>query len=639
MRLRYLHLPDYGVLKDLRVPFDRELIFRQPGELHRQGDLHFVVGLNGTGKSSLLRAIYETFRWIEGVNGDLIDPRIPFPFPVTLIYDLPATSRVDYERTCVFHHEGHCVSAGFFFAAMSSLNEADHGNWVGWIEWLKQYASPHSAEQISGLIRSDQLQGNNLVTASLPSPLLVYTSGSLASWNRVREPELPPEDLSATTSDLNYDERPRGWDVNRELGSADVTIGDSERSSLRQLLDPNVHATASRCRLLDPLDLKLAAITLGLSVAAGEVTKLQNDELRDAWRRELIQQVEGQRSGNRPNQKTARTLLNEVDWWFPTHLSIEYRPTSAKLNPEWHAQQLVLCALADEVIRQPLDRMQLVINLGPRTCEVREDIKSVYVDRDIPVEVDEVINRVDGSSSGAQAILRTLCTEQVGHYKNETEPEFARWPVFDRLQAWRRARLIENISVTIKKVTTMDASDGKPDDVVVTWEDLSDGEQMVLGRMSLLLLLSKQHGGLLLLDEPETHFNDSWKREIIDIIDDNILKTTRVHVVVATHTSIALTDAFASEIIRLIRSDGKAVFKPVSFATFGADTGRVMLHVFDTPESIGSRADDVLDKLLNYSWSPENIEILEHVVRVIGGGWPRAKLREILEGLRASSNS
>ncbi len=64
-----------------------------------------------------------------------------------------------------------------------------------------------------------------------------------------------------------------------------------------------------------------------------------------------------------------------------------------------------------------------------------------------------------------------------------------------------------------------------------------------------------------------------------------------------------------------------------------------MLHVFDTPESIGSRADDVLDTLLNYQWTNENIAVLEHVVRVVGGGWPRAKLREILEELRASPNS
>jgi hypothetical protein len=65
MRLRYLHLPNFGLLKNLRVSFDCEPLFRKPGELFRQGDLHFVVGLKGTGKSRLLRAMYETFRWME----------------------------------------------------------------------------------------------------------------------------------------------------------------------------------------------------------------------------------------------------------------------------------------------------------------------------------------------------------------------------------------------------------------------------------------------------------------------------------------------------------------------------------------------------------------------------------------------
>src|SRR6185312_7196174 len=269
---------------------------------------------------------------------------------------------------------------------------------------------------------------------------------------------------------------------------------------------------------------------------------------RNAWRDGLIQQVEQQRKGTRPDEKTARTLFNEVDWWFPTHLSIEYRPTSAQLNPEWHAQLLVLCALADEVIRQPLKRMQLVINLGPSACRVRDDIQAAYVDRDIPVEVKEIIERVDGSTSGAQAVLRTLCSEGAARYQVDIEPAFARLPVFDTLISWRKARLIDNATVTVKRVTPMQAGVGDLDDVVVTWDELSDGEQMLLGRMSLLLLLSGRHGSLLLLDEPETHFNDSWKREIIDIVDDNILKETAAHVIVATHTSIALTDAFASEI-------------------------------------------------------------------------------------------
>jgi hypothetical protein len=47
----------------------------------------------------------------------------------------------------------------------------------------------------------------------------------------------------------------------------------------------------------------------------------------------------------------------------------------------------------------------------------------------------------------------------------------------------------------------------------------ADYEQMLLGRMSLLFLLRGRHSSMLMLDEPETHFNDSWKREIIDIVD------------------------------------------------------------------------------------------------------------------------
>ena len=183
----------------------------------------------------------------------------------------------------------------------------------------------------------------------------------------------------------------------------------------------------------------------------------------------------------------------------------------------------------------------------------------------------------------------------------------------------------------------MSAHDGDKDDVVLTWNDFSDGEQMLLGRMSLLLLLDGQDGGMLLLDEPETHFNDAWKREIIDIVDDNVLKTTKAQVVVATHTSIALTDAFASEIVRLVRSEGHSEIKPVSVPTFGAEPGRVMLHVFDMTASIGTRAEQALRKQLAKDWTDKNRAELEKLVDTIGGGWPRAKLQQILDELTNAS--
>lgn len=387
-----------------------------------------------------------------------------------------------------------------------------------------------------------------------------------------------------------------------------------------------------RCRLLQPMDLKLAAIAVSLTQASGEMARLASDELGDQWRQELANQIASQQPSDGAGEKTARSLLNYADWWYPTHLSIEYRPSPEKLNAETHAQQLVLCALAEEVIRQPLGRMQMVIYLGSRTISIADKIKTVYGDRDVPVQVKEVINRVEGATSGAQAVVRTLCPLTPDKYE-DSNPERARWEVFQTLHSWHKARLLDDVTVTVRRITKMEASDGELDDVVVTWEDLSDGEQMLLGRMSLLLLISGRHGSLLLLDEPETHFNDSWKREIIDIVDDNILRTTAAHVIVSTHTSIALTDAFASEIIRLVRSNGKAEYKSVSFATFGAEPGRIMLNVFDMPEAIGSRAEEVLRILLEETDWQGRRSLLEHVVAEIGGGWPRARLREILEEL------
>lgn len=656
MRLRYLHLRNLGVLKDLRVPFDREPLFRESGELFRQGDLHFVVGLNGTGKSSLLRALYQTFRWLETAQESGGQSPGPFPFPVTLVYDLPPEKEKGSFRTCIFHHPGQSVAGGFFYIANYSIDEAEYGGWDGCVQRLQDdgegierhiFGTLIETDQPlergrASVIASDQLKGNQLVLSSLPNPLLVYTSGCLTNWNRIHEPELALDDLSVMTSEENDGERPRGWDLHQELGTSENGLSEEQRDELRNLLDSNTHATAARSRLLDPLDLKLAAIAIGLTVAAGEVTQLYRKEAKQAWRNSLIQDVEQQRKGTRPDKKTARVLLNEIDWWFPTHLTIEYRPSTATLIPEWQAQLLALCALSDEVIRQPLGRMQFVINLGPRTCRVRDDIKAAYGNRDIPVEVKEIVDRVECSTSGAQAVLRTLCTEGVDRYQVDIEPTFARWPVFETLLNWRKAQVIDNATVTIKRVTQMKEDgdpDSKLDDVVVTWDDLSDGEQMLLGRMSLLLLLSGCHGTLLLLDEPETHFNDSWKREIIDIVDDNVLKTTAAHVVVSTHTSIALTDAFASEIIRLIRVDGKSVLKPVTVPTFGAAPSRVMTHVFDMPASIGSRAEQALRWYMERG-TENTVEELESLLANIGNGWPMAKLQRILDELNdAAPNS
>ena len=46
---------------------------------------------------------------------------------------------------------------------------------------------------------------------------------------------------------------------------------------------------------------------------------------------------------------------------------------------------------------------------------------------------------------------------------------------------------------------------------------LSDGERAFLGRMALLAMLDMQDS-LIILDEPEVHFNDYWKREVVRLL-------------------------------------------------------------------------------------------------------------------------
>ena len=204
--------------------------------------------------------------------------------------------------------------------------------------------------------------------------------------------------------------------------------------------------------------------------------------------------------------------------------------------------------------------------------------------------------------------------------------------------------MLKDVLLTIKRIRKTKADeDEAPDSRVLCYSNFSDGEQMLLGRMALLFLLRKQDNCLLLLDEPETHFNDAWKRQIIDIVDDSVLKTTHAHVLVATHTSLALTDVFSCEITKLSKERGVTIAQQVAYPTFGADPGRIMLHVFGTPDVIGARAAEFLrSKLDPTKWPPEDRDKLKSLIDEIGSGWPRAKLMEILdelEGQDAARNS
>jgi hypothetical protein len=228
-------------------------------------------------------------------------------------------------------------------------------------------------------------------------------------------------------------------------------------------------------------------------------------------------------------------------------------------------------------------------------------------------------------------------------FAGEQDPDESLWTLFSTLREWRNIGLLKDVDLTVQRLQRVQAADGQPDDHIHAYGSLSDGERMLLGRVAFMLLLRQQPNTLLLLDEPETHFNDAWKRQLIDLIDDGLLKNTSCQVLVSTHTSLALTDVFSCEITRFVKDCGVTRSLPVVHPTFGSDPGRLLLHVFGAPDVIGARAAEFLrSKLDPAKWPPEDREKLRSLIGEIGSGWPRAKLMDILDQLEnddASSGS
>jgi ABC-type cobalamin/Fe3+-siderophores transport system ATPase subunit len=174
---------------------------------------------------------------------------------------------------------------------------------------------------------------------------------------------------------------------------------------------------------------------------------------------------------------------------------------------------------------------------------------------------------------------------------------------------------------------------------VLRYEELSDGEQMVLGRMALFHLLQGQQDALLLLDEPETHFNDKWKREIIDIIDDAIGNTAN-DVLISTHSAIVLSDVFNDEIVMVEKTPDGSSVRSVDQQTFATDPSALMMTVFEADDSIGKRAQEFIEgKLRQATGTPADIQQLEQLIARMGSGFYRSELRTLLNTWRGDGNA
>jgi predicted ATPase len=598
MKLRYLHIKDRPPLKDVELTFRQSSILfdREP---ERECAIHFVVGVNGTGKSRLLQSLAETFLTLEA-------PRLP-SFPITLAYDLETLASTDNLNSSHSENKNYTVylynpgpgypdSEARLIKFKQVIDQDINWASLAEIDWDNEPAFP-----VADVYKGNALPApTSMVGEFLPKILLVYTSGDIAPWRDIFDPPLPLN-MEQTTK---LDERPLSWSQKDEAQYQLKIYYEQELSDLEEsrpdLFADELEAltTFSIGSLITKNALKLAVCAITLNQAVHDFSLINADHNNDE--KAFIESL-NILPGDNAKVSGLRSIFNQVGWLWPLTLSFRFdfsrigrlRATRGKLNQ--------LYQLATTVIKdpEPGEGRTLFFDLRAplnNSYEVEETLKSTIV---------------------AQELAKILSDEEVTGFD-----------IFDQLYRWQQLEFLQDITLTLRK--------HQLDDVLL-YDSLSDGEQMFMSRMALLLLARHKQDALIILDEPETHFNDVWKREIVDIIDSS-LKQFSHNILISTHSSIALTDVFSEEIELLLKKDGKTEVGHVGMPTFGADPSEIMVNVFGASDSIGKRAISYLEGWLDQEWEPKDKKQLENIINRIGPGLHRSELRATSRELDATSD-
>ncbi len=450
MRLRYLYLPSLPPLQDIEIRFGYEPV------LGRACALHFVVGVNGSCKSRLLRALAEICLCME--RG------VAIPFDVTLVYDLgpgeaypeDAHLREADKARAQLHHtiylnrteSEQTLLIDFDYIPPPARHREDH-DWMAFAlqDWEHAPLPNYRVRQI--------YQGNNLPSSVLPKVMLAYTSGAVEEWEALFAPRRSEaEDILMTTfnnvdvKEAREQERPQDWDSlkENELQRQQSVLYPSPELYPSATLYPSGEETvdteleeetgrASSMGIFVPLKaLKLAICAVVLKEAIREFQTMTTiEDERNFFERIQLLQSEGRRMTG------VRGLLNEIGWLWPVTIGLRILFRPDLLNNIQIQQLLGLYEASTTVIRQPEPGK----------------FRHLYFDLRSPAR--------DGNGMAIELLIRALTPPG-----NDSATAF---DPFQQLLFLQQQGILEDITIALRKRAVDD---------LILHEGLSDGEQVFL---------------------------------------------------------------------------------------------------------------------------------------------------------------
>lgn len=154
-----------------------------------------------------------------------------------------------------------------------------------------------------------------------------------------------------------------------------------------------------------------------------------------------------------------------------------------------------------------------------------------------------------------------------GYYTDYKRPEYSWFFYFTDYFIMQKAKDIDGINNLLLK-------------------QLSDGEQQFLHTLGICLML-KNKRTLLLLDEPETHFNPDWRSKFINILsktleagDDNFLLK---EIILTSHSPFIISDCLPDKVIQFRKTQTgveASNSRDLGFKTFGASVDYILQKFF-----------------------------------------------------------
>lgn len=133
-------------------------------------------------------------------------------------------------------------------------------------------------------------------------------------------------------------------------------------------------------------------------------------------------------------------------------------------------------------------------------------------------------------------------------------------------------------------------------------KELSDGEHQLLHSLGLCMLF-RNTNSLFLLDEPETHFNPTWRASLISRLRDCLKGQgeNSQEMLITTHSPFLISDSKPNKVLVFEKNpDTQAVsITHPDYNTLGASINKITHETFEKPETIGERARQILEDLLS----------------------------------------